>query len=150
MKILGLEGYYGGSHKAFIDGWVGNSRHEWTLLTLPANKWKWRMRLSAPWLAIELAKRIPVDASQEYSCILCSTFVDVAAFKGLAPSWVRDLSVLTYFHENQFAYPVRVEDERDFHFALTNLTTVLASDRVAFNSRYNYESFITGCRELLT
>jgi len=44
MRILGLEPYYGGSHKAFLDGWISRSRHDWTLLTLPATKWKWRMR----------------------------------------------------------------------------------------------------------
>ena len=47
MKILALEPYYGGSHKAFLDGWIESSRHQWDLLTLPANKWKWRMRAAA-------------------------------------------------------------------------------------------------------
>ncbi|MCK4372451.1 MAG: DUF3524 domain-containing protein, partial [candidate division Zixibacteria bacterium] len=36
MKILALEPYYGGSHKAFLDGWSSRSRHEWTILKLPA------------------------------------------------------------------------------------------------------------------
>ena len=38
---------------------------------------------------------------------------------------------------------------RDIHFALTNLTTALTADRLAFNSAYNLESFLDGCRELL-
>ena len=36
MKILMIEPYYGGSHKAFIDGLSAVSRHEWTVLTLLA------------------------------------------------------------------------------------------------------------------
>jgi len=44
MDVLGLEPYYGGSHRAFLDGWSGASRHSWTVLSLPPRKWKWRMR----------------------------------------------------------------------------------------------------------
>ncbi len=54
-----------------------------------------------------------------------------------------------YFHENQFAYPVRVEERRDLHFALTNYTTALVAHRLAFNSAYNRDTFLAGCRELL-
>ncbi|GAH62988.1 unnamed protein product, partial [marine sediment metagenome] len=43
MRILALEPYYGGSHEAFLTGWTRRSRHDWTLLTLHANHWKWRM-----------------------------------------------------------------------------------------------------------
>jgi glycosyltransferase involved in cell wall biosynthesis len=44
---------------------------------------------------------------------------------------------------------MQVDDERDFHFALTNVTTALASDSVAFNSRYNLTSFLEGMQTLL-
>jgi glycosyltransferase involved in cell wall biosynthesis len=145
-KILALEPYYGGSHKSFLDGLAALFPDSIDLITLPARKWKWRMRLSGPWLAAELAK---VADPEQYNCLLCSTFVDVASLKGLAPAWAARLPVCTYFHENQFAYPVQVENERDFHFSLTNVTTALASDRLAFNSQYNLDSFLTGCRRLL-
>lgn len=59
------------------------------------------------------------------------------------------MPLLTYFYENQFAYPVQMEDERDIHFALTNMMTALASDGIAFNSKYNFESFISGVEEIL-
>ena len=42
--VLLLESYYGGSHQAFLDGWISRSIHDWQLLSLPPNKWKWRMR----------------------------------------------------------------------------------------------------------
>ena len=58
MKILGLEGYYGGSHKAFIDGWMGVSGHDWTLLTLAGYKWKWRMRHGAVTFADDVCERV--------------------------------------------------------------------------------------------
>jgi glycosyltransferase involved in cell wall biosynthesis len=62
---------------------------------------------------------------------------------------VSQLPFYTYFHENQFAYPVRKEDERDFHFGLTNLTTVLASDKVAFSTAYNLQTFLQGVQKIL-
>lgn len=145
-KVLALEPYYGGSHKNFLAGLAAILPGGMDLVTLPARKWKWRMRLSGPWLAAELAD---FPNPEDYTVILCSTFVDVASLKGMMPEWARKLPVCTYFHENQFAYPVQVDDERDFHFALTNVTTALVSDRLAFNSSYNQESFIYGCRQLL-
>ncbi|MBU0674253.1 MAG: DUF3524 domain-containing protein [Proteobacteria bacterium] len=145
MKILTLEPYYGGSHRQFLDGLMRYVPAEFELLTLPARKWKWRMRLAAPLFAEMLANEEP----REFQVILCSTFVDVATFKALAPPWLRQVPIFTYFHENQFVYPVQVEDERDFHFALTNVTTALASDRLAFNSRYNLQTLLAGARQFL-
>ena len=144
LRILVLEPYYGGSHKTFLDGLTQHLPYTFDLLTLPARKWKWRMRLGSPYFAEILHK-----TKRQYDRILCSTFVDVATLRGLAPSWVNDVPILTYYHENQFAYPVQVDDERDFHFALTNVTTALASDKLAFNSAYNLETFLKGTAQLL-
>ena len=47
LRILALEPYYGGSHQAFLDGWAAHSCHDFTLVTLPAFHWKWRMRHAA-------------------------------------------------------------------------------------------------------
>lgn len=145
-RVLALEPYFGGSHKNFLLGLSGILSGKMDLITLPARKWKWRMRLSGPWLANELAK---LNNSEDYCCLLCSTFVDVASLRGLMPEWARQLPLYTYFHENQFAYPVQFKDERDFHYSLTNITTALASDHLAFNSHYNLESFLDGYRQLL-
>jgi glycosyltransferase involved in cell wall biosynthesis len=143
MNILVLEPYYGGSHKSFLDQLSLNLPYNFHFLTLPARKWKWRMRLAAPYFAEQLVKM------NKFDLVLCSTFVDVAALRGCGPDWLSHVPVLTYFHENQFAYPVQINDERDFHFALTNYTTALASDRLAFNSSYNYETFLAGCHDIL-
>jgi len=103
------------------------------------------MRLAAPYYAEMLRDKhrgFPAD----FDLILCSTFVDVATLRSLLPDGFRTIPILTYFHENQFAYPMQVYDERDFHYPLTNFTTAMASDRLAFNSAYNLESFLEGCR----
>ena len=148
MNILVLEPYYGGSHKAFLAGLTRNLSYTFDLLILPAHSWKWRMRLAAPHFAGVLASD-PCYAGKTFDRILCSSLVDVAALRGLLPSYLRGIPILTYFHENQFAYPMQVSEARDVHFGLTNLTTALASDRLALNSQCNLDSFLAGCRELL-
>lgn len=144
LRVLIIEPYYGGSHSAFIEGLMRRLPFEFLLMRMPARKWKWRMRLAAPMMADELHR-----SGARFDRILCSTFLDVAAFRGLAPRWARETPLLTYYHENQFAYPVQVNNERDMHFALTNITTALASDSLAFNTSYNMESFITGALDLM-
>jgi len=148
MNILVLEPYYGGSHKAFLSGLIRHLPYAFDLLTLPAHSWKWRMRLAAPHFAGVLATD-PRYKAKTFDRILCPSLVDVAALRGLLPPHLRTVPLLTYFHENQFAYPIQVSEARDVHFGLTNLTTALASDSLAFNSQYNLDSFLAGCKELL-
>ncbi|MDG4476617.1 tRNA-queuosine alpha-mannosyltransferase domain-containing protein [Thiovibrio frasassiensis] len=148
MNILVFEPYYGGSHKAFLAGLTRHLPYTFDLLTLPPHSWKWRMRLAAPHFAGLLAADRRYHG-QTYDRILCSSLVDVAVLRGMLPSHLRNIPLLTYFHENQFAYPMQVSEARDVHFGLTNLTSALASDRLAFNSRYNLDSFLSGCRNLL-
>ena len=140
MRILGLEPYYGGSHRAFLDDWRAHSRHDWTILGLPPFKWKWRMRHSAFTLAEQVRER--TKAGERWDVLFCSDMLDLAAFYGLAPPALRLIPSVAYFHENQLTYPVRHESERDYHFGYTNMTTALAATRVWFNSAFNRDSFL--------
>ena len=140
MNILALESYYGGSHKAFIDGLSKVSKHNWTILTLPANKWKWRMRHSAITFAQQVSEAL--EKGQVWDMIFCSDMLNLAEFVALVPIEIASLPKVIYFHENQLTYPVRVEDERDYQFAMTNLTSALAADAVWFNSQFHRDSFL--------
>ena len=146
LKILILEPYFGGSHSLFLQGLQQHLPYEFDLLTMPARNWKWRMRLAGPYFAEEINRQ---DFNKQYDRILCSSFVDVAAFRALVIRKFQQIPLYTYFHENQFAYPVQKEDERDFHFGLTNLTTALASDRIGFNTQYNLQTFLAGVEQIL-
>ncbi len=53
LNVALLEPYYGGSHAAFVDTLVRHSRHDMRVVTLPARKWKWRMRGASIWFARE-------------------------------------------------------------------------------------------------
>jgi len=147
MKILALEPYYGGSHKAFIDGRSKASNHDWTLLTLPAHKWKWRMRHSAITFASQAAEL--TEKGQSWDVLFCSDMLNLAEFAALSPPGIARLPKVIYFHENQLTYPVRVEDERDYQFAMTNLTSALAADAVWFNSQFHMDSFLDALTKFL-
>ena len=147
MKILALESYYGGSHRAFLDGWIDKSRHDWCVLTLPPNKWKWRMRHGA----ITFAQQVNdlVAKGEKWDALFCSDMLNLAEFIGLVNETVRKLPRIVYFHENQLTYPVRFESERDCQYVLTNMTTALAASEVWFNSAFHRDEFLTELTKFL-
>ncbi len=140
MKVLALEPYHGGSHESFLEGWRAHSRHDWTLLTLPPYKWKWRMRHAAVTFASEVRRR--VSGGESWDLVFCSDMLNLAEFRGLASALVTRVPSVLYFHENQINYPVQVEKERDFQFGLTNIISAIAADRVWFNSEFHRDSFL--------
>lgn len=140
MKVLALEPYYGGSHQAFMDGWRRHSRHDWTLLTLPATKWKWRMRHASITWAAELNGW--ATNGESWDVVICSDMLNLAEFRGLAPPSIQRLPSVVYFHENQLTYPVRHASERDYQYVFINLTTALAAERVWFNTRHHRDVFL--------
>ncbi len=146
-RILVVEPYFGGSHKQFLLGLEKYLEAEFIFLTLPARKWKMRMQLSAPWFA----SCVQQMDDRYFDRVLCSTFVDVAVLKALLVAidgWNSECQFCTYFHENQFAYPHQMSDGVSSHqFTAINFTTALVSDRIAFNSKYNYSSFMESCRK---
>jgi glycosyltransferase involved in cell wall biosynthesis len=147
MRILALEPYYGGSHRAFLDGWSQISRHEWTVLSLPAHKWKWRMRHAAVTFAGQVRRQLA--SSHEWDLLFCTDMLNLAEFLGLAPEAVRNLPSVVYFHENQLTYPVQCELERDYQFAMTNMTSALAAGAVWFNSTFHRDTFLSALTTFL-
>lgn len=133
MNILALEPYYGGSHRAFLDGWIATSRHTWTPLTLPAHHWKWRMRHAA----ITFAEQVASCPNTHFDAIFCSDMLNLAVFRGLAPQPISKLPTVVYFHENQLTYPDNSRTQRDYHYAFDNFQTLLAADQAWFNSDYH-------------
>jgi glycosyltransferase involved in cell wall biosynthesis len=147
MHILALDAYHGGSHRAFISGWIANSRHRFDLLTLPAYKWKWRMRHAAVTFTDETAARM--RAGKTWDAVFCTDMLNLAEFLGLCPPELRRLPTIVYFHENQLTYPNRQSSERDLHFAFTNLTTALAATHVWFNSAFHRDEFLSAVETLI-
>ena len=149
-RILLIEPYFGGSHKQFLQGLMKYVPADYTLLHLPARQWKMRMQLSAPWFAGKIREMRREDRS--FDLVLMSSFIDVAVFRVLAgqvPGWSGKTRFYTYFHENQFAYPGILPETTNHQFAAINFTTALASDYLAFNSKFNRKTFLDGCRRYI-
>ena len=146
MHVLAIEPYYGGSHQAFWDGLALASRHRWTLATLPARHWKWRMR-SAP-VAIQDVIADAVATHGRPDVVVASEMLDLPTWLGFASRddrfkpWLFDVPLITYFHENQWAYPTAPDARIDHHFGYTNLLTAAASDACWFNSEFNRKTFL--------
>ncbi len=139
-RLLVLEPYFGGSHRAFLEGVLGGLGWEPDLLTLPARKWKWRMSGSAITMAEEALALHAAGA--RWDLLLASTFIDLPSFLGLARDAVGAVPAVIYFHENQLAYPNRYEEGWDYQFPLTNVKSALAADACVFNSEFNQSSFL--------
>ena len=82
------------------------------------------------------AERPAVDA------IFASSMLHAAELRGLLPPAARGLTLVLYFHENQFHYPVQVHDERDFHFGWSQALSALSAELVLWNSTFNRDSFL--------
>ncbi|MFT5094879.1 MAG: hypothetical protein ACI93T_003723, partial [Porticoccaceae bacterium] len=100
-RILALNPWHGGSHQAFLDGWVTHSRHKFTVLPLPAYKWKWRMRHSAVTFSQQLLDLHGdrASAAPQWDVLFCTDMLGLAEFRGLCPESVRQLPSIVYFHE---------------------------------------------------
>ncbi len=175
QHLLILEPYWGGSHSQFLGGLQQHIGAHCQVMSLPARNWKMRMQLSAPW-ALNCLRKLSV-AQRWFDTVLCSTFVDVAVLRGLLTTlegWNPTTRFCTYFHENQFAYPGQFGQDPtpltgkspftinsakkrantfsqglNRQFAAINYTSALVSDRLAFNSLYNRQTFLDGCNQYL-
>jgi glycosyltransferase involved in cell wall biosynthesis len=143
LNILAVEPYFGGLRADFLEGLRAHSRHKWTLLTMPAKHWKWRMRGAAMHLARELKR------SARFDLVFAGDFLNVAELKALAPEAIGRLPVVTYFHENQLSYPLEPGQRRDPQYALINLSTCLASRQVWFNSAFHRDAWHAALRTML-
>jgi len=140
--ILLLEPYYGGSHRAFLKGLQKHLPFRFTLVSLPARKWKMRMQLAAPWMADEIIRH--VQEGTEFDGMLCSSFIDLATLRVLLAQKGLRYPAAVYFHENQFAYPNQINDPARHQFMALNFTSAIAADTIAFNSDYNRQTFLEG------
>jgi glycosyltransferase involved in cell wall biosynthesis len=136
MRILLVEPYYGGSHRAWADGYVGGSRHDVTVVTHDAQFWKWRLHGAHLTLATEVDA---IDAPPDV--VLASSMMNVAGFLGAAREAIGDAPVAVYFHESQFTYPLSPLDRPDETYPMINWSSAAVADLVLFNSEYHRHTF---------
>jgi len=125
MKILLIEPYYTGSHKAWADGYVKSSRHAVELLFLSGHYWKWRMHGGA----VTLAEKYNGNYDNN-DLIIVSDMLDLTTFQALTRTKTAGIPFVIYFHENQLTYPWSETDRdvaagRDNHYGFINYSSAL-------------------------
>ena len=133
-NILLIEPYFGGSHRAWAEGYQHHSSHHVQLLTLPAQFWKWRMQGGAVTLA-----RMVAEQQLSPDVVVASDMFDLSTFRALTRL---DLPHILYFHENQLTYPQNSRQKHGWQYGFINYVSALAADDVWFNSVFHREAFL--------
>jgi len=145
VKILLLSAYDAASHAYWRKGLIANfPDYDWTVLTLPARYFSWRVRGNS--LSWAFGDRETLQ--QEYDLVIATSMTDLSALRGFVPS-LGLIPTLVYVHENQFAYPESGREYGSVEPKILNIYTALAGDHVCFNTEYNRQTFLQGCRKLL-
>jgi len=149
MKILIVEPFLTGSHKAWAREYAERSSHDVGILGLDGRHWKWRMHGGA----VTLARRF-VEEGHAPDLILATDMLDLTTFLSLTREKTARTPAAIYFHENQLSYPWSGDDPdpglwRDVHYGFINYSSALAADAVLFNSRYHHDSFLSELPRLL-
>jgi glycosyltransferase involved in cell wall biosynthesis len=144
MRILLVAPYFGGSHRAWAEGYARHSRHQVDLLTLAARFWKWRMQGGAATLA-ERARELGARPD----LLLVTDMLNLPAFLGLTRDLFADLPVVLYCHENQLTYPLPPGEKRDLTYGMINWLSMLAANCVLFNSAFHLHSWFEELPRLL-
>ncbi len=146
-RILLVEPYYGGSHRAWADGLVAHSIHDIGLITHDAQFWRWRMRGGAVTLAEAI--RADVAANGLPDVVLVSDMVDLATLLGLLRRDLPGTPTALYLHENQLVHPLGPDQRFDEGLALRNWVGLVAADAVWFNSHFHRNAFLAALPEFL-
>ncbi len=133
MKCLILEPFFGGSHQNFTENLIKYSGAEFTLYTLPARFWKWRMRGAA----LYFYKKVPNP--EDYDLLFISDLMSLSDLKALWQE--RCPKSIVYFHESQLSYPLPPGEKMDYQFGFTDVTTGLVADQLLFNSQFHFNAF---------
>ena len=146
-RVLLLSPYHGGSHAAWAEGYRRHSSHRVELSTLPARFWKWRMHGGA----VTLARRFLRDGGTA-EVVVATDMLDLSTFLALTRARTSTTPAVLFMHENQLTYPLpadgssgpmrRQGGERDLHYAFVNVASMLAADRILFNSQYHRDAVL--------
>ena len=146
LNLLLASAFHGGSHRAWLEGFMRHTRHACRAATLPGRFWKWRMQGGAA----ELARQVrTITASGFKPDVLVATdMVNLPVLLGLARDALpASMPTVLYMHENQLAYPGHRRPDRSL--PLTNWLSQMAADRIVFNSAFHRDDWFARLPQLL-
>ena len=108
--------------------------------------------------AVTLARRF-LAANAQADLIIATDMLDLTTFLALTRQRTAEIPTAVYMHENQLTYPLpqdgrkgpmrRQQGERDHHYVFINFASMLAANRIFFNSRYHLNSFFAALPNFL-
>lgn len=146
-RVLLVEPYLGGSHRAWAEGYRRHSAHDVSLVSHEGQFWRWRMRASALTLAEEVDAHIADHGPPDLMVV--SDMVDLPTLLGYSRKSVVDVPVVLYMHENQLLYPLGPRQQPDEALSIINWMSMAAADRVWFNSEFHREALFAALPKLL-
>ncbi len=146
-RVVVVEAWYRGSHRAWADGLATRSAHDVELVTLPGVHWRWRLHGGA--LALSRAVAASCDRHGAIDVLVASGAVDLAALLGLARHALHGVPALLYLHENQLTFPRRPDEDEDVHDALATWRSMAAADRVVCNSAFHRDELFAALPPML-
>ena len=144
LTIWLLNPYHTGSHRAWAEGYASHSRHRVHPLSMTGNFWKWRMHGGA----LELAEQTSalLAAGERPDLLLATSMVNLPAFFALARRELASVPTMLFMHKNQLTYPPPPGAKRDLTYGMIQHLSMLATDRVCFNSAYHWRAGSMSCR----
>jgi glycosyltransferase involved in cell wall biosynthesis len=142
-----LNPYHTGSHRAWAEGYARHSRHAVRILDMQGNFWKWRMQGASLELAEQALTR--VHAGERPDVLMATSMTNLPAFFGLTRRTLGNVPTVLYMHENQLTYPPPPGTKRDLAYGMIQHLSMLAADRVCFNSAYHLASWFAEAPRLL-
>ena len=81
--------------------------------------------------------------------VLATDMLNLAAFLGLTRGSLGDVPSVLYCHENQLTYPPQPGEKRDLTYGMINWLSMLAADRVFFNTWFHLQNWFEELPRLL-
>lgn len=146
-RVVFVESWYRGSHRAWADAVVARSRHDIRLVTHAGVHWQWRLQGSAPTLAPLVADAIADLGGIDV--LATTSSVPVAPLVGLLRHELGGAAVVHYLHENQLTYPTPDGVTEDLTYSMIDWLSLLAADRVLVNSRFHRDELFAALPTML-
>lgn len=147
LTIWLLNPYHTGSHRAWAEGYAAHSRHRVRVLAMQGAFWQWRMQGAALELAAQA--RAWLDRGERPDLLLATSMTNLPAVLSLTRRDLGGVPVVLYMHENQLTYPLPPGHKRDLAFGMIQHLSMLAADRVCFNSAHHLRAWFDELPRLL-
>lgn len=138
-RVAIVEPYLGGSHRAWAEGYASNSEHVVEVFGLPAIHWKWRMHGGHITLLPRIGRAVADGGA--FDVVLATSMTNLPGLLGHARRSLGAGTVALYMHENQLTFPWSPNDDLDLTYAMINWSSMLAADRVMFNSQFHLDAW---------